>query len=118
VSRNPESILSDAIRLALSADGRSVMWRNSTGLATINGHKIRYGLAVGSGDFVGFLTNEAGPRTGAYLELEIKTPRGVSSKDQLMRADLVRRMGGFYAVVRSVEDAIAAIDRAAQGARE
>lgn len=50
-----------------------------------------------------------------WVELEIKTGSAVPSKEQLMRIDLVRLRGGFATVLRSVEEAHAAIERARRG---
>jgi hypothetical protein len=65
----------------------------------------RYGLAVGSADIVGIV----GPR-GTFLALEVKTPTGRVSKEQQQWLDIVNRRGGVARVVRSVEEAGAAID--------
>lgn len=107
-----ERDIQDSIRLALGADRRVVLWRNNVGVAQINGRTQRFGLGVGSADLVGFLTNEAGSRAGLHVELEVKTPQGRQSEEQRQREALINSRGGFYAVVRSVEDAVAAINRA------
>ena len=51
-------------------------------------------------------------------ELEVKTAVGRASTEQRQWLELVRRHGGFAAVVRSVEEAHAAIARARTGAKE
>jgi hypothetical protein len=112
-----EAQISDAIRLALGADPTLVLWRNNVGIAEHwNGKSVdtvRYGLAPGSADFIGVLKPE-----GRFVALEIKSPTGRATPDQVTWLALVRRMGGFAAIVRSVDEARAAIERARGGASE
>ena len=112
-----EAQISDAIRLALGSDPTLVLWRNNCGVAEHwNGKSVdtvRYGLANGSADFIGVLQPE-----GRFVALEIKSPSGRVTPDQVKWLALVRRMGGFAAVVRSVDEARAAIERARGGACE
>jgi len=106
-----EGKIQDAIRLALSDDGVCV-WRNNCGTAEHwNGttvQRVRYGLAPGSADLIGICG-------GRFIAIEVKTPTGRVSPDQATWLECVRRAGGFAAVVRSVEDARAAIVRARNG---
>jgi hypothetical protein len=106
-----ETHLQQAIRLALGREPDLVLWRNSGGVATHeqSGTTQRFGLCRGAADLVG-----VGPR-GKFFALEVKTTRGRLSTEQSMFLDLVRGRGGFAAVVRSVEDARAALDRARRG---
>jgi hypothetical protein len=106
-----EGHIQDEIRLALSDEPGLVLWRNNTGVAEHRGARVRYGLAVGSADLIGCLD-------GRFVALEVKTPAGRASPQQRQWLDLVRRHGGFAAIVRSVEDARAAIARARTGASE
>ncbi len=106
-----EGQIQDAIRLALTDEPGLVMWRNNTGVAEHRGARVRYGLAVGSADLVGCLD-------GRFVALEVKTAVGRASTEQRQWLDLVRRNGGFGAIVRSVEEAHAAIARARTGASE
>lgn len=127
-----------AIRLALGADERVVLFRNSTGQTTewteTTERHIRYGLTKGSSDLIGIVTcerevllpesesiNGMRPTTtefekiGRFFALEVKTPVGRLTLDQRRFLNLVRRMGGFAACVRSVEEAQAAVARAVRG---
>lgn len=106
-----EGHIQDAIRLALTDEPGLVVWRNNTGVAEHRGARVRYGLAVGSADLIGCLN-------GRFVALEVKTAVGRASTEQRQWLDLVRRNGGFAAVVRSVEEAHAAIARARMGASE
>ena len=95
-----EAKLLEEIRLELGKLPNVVIWRNSTGVAEIQGRKIRYGLCVGSPDIVGIAPG------GRFLGIEVKTKSGRVTKDQRMFIELVRWMGGFAGVARSVQDAV------------
>lgn len=97
------------IRLALSREPDVVLWRNTTGVATHGTRTVRYGLARGGADLIGI-----GP-DGRFLALEIKTATGRLSDEQSLFLALVRRRGGFAAVVTSVHEALAAVARARSG---
>jgi hypothetical protein len=80
----------------------------------------RGGLGAGSADLIGIVRvvrDIARPDLdlGRFIALEVKAPRGVVSDVQKRWLEAVRRMGGFAAVVRSVEEARGAIDRARKG---
>ena len=106
-----ESELQDLIRLALGRRDDVVMWRNNVGvLETDSGHHVRYGLARGSADLVGIVRMDNG--LGRFFALEIKTPTGRVHDDQARWLRLVQSRGGYAAVVRSVDEAMAAVDAA------
>lgn len=126
---SPESVLQAEIRLALGRDPSLVLWRNSTGTSvhldprTNRTTTVRYGLAVGSADLVGVLAcnvtiGEVQTCVGRFIALEIKTATGRVRPEQAQWLALVRSRGGFAAVVRSVDEARAAIERARAGASE
>lgn len=113
-----ERDIQHAVRLALGKDPRVVLWRNDVGQVERklpNGRTIhtRYGLCVGSSDLIGILRP-----SGRFLALELKTETGRPTDEQRLFLDLVRAAGGFACIVRSVEDAIAAIERASAGATQ
>jgi hypothetical protein len=105
-----------AIRLALGLEPDLVLWRNSVGYTeefsdkTCEKRGIRYGLGEGSADLIGVLAP-----SGRLFCLEVKTPKGRTTKAQDQWGQLVRQMGAFCAVVRSPEEAKAALDRAREG---
>lgn len=115
-----ESQIQHDIRLALGSDPRVVLWRNNVGIAehkNASGRQaVRYGLCVGSSDLIGIVTMPDG--AGRFLALEVKAARGTVSPDQRLFLELVRKRGGFSAVVRSPEEARAAIERAVTGANQ
>lgn len=109
-----EAALLHDVRLALGSDPSLVCWRQNSGALTdVNGRLVRYGLAVGSADLVGILAP-----SGRFFALEVKTPQGRVTPEQVQWAELVRRMGGFCAVVRSVDQAMTALERARRGETE
>lgn len=112
-----EAALMDAIRLALGQREDIVLWRNNVGLTEYWDGKsvsvVKYGLANGSADFVGVLLPG-----GRFVAFEVKTRTGRATPEQLQWLALVRRFGGFACIVRSVDEAIAAVARAKGGASE
>lgn len=108
-----EAELQQQIRLALGSQPDCVLWRNAIGTAvTPDGRTSRFGLCVGSADLIGI-----GPH-GRFFALEVKTHTGRVSPEQDRFLSLVRARGGFAAVVRSVDDAVAALERARGGGVE
>lgn len=106
---NPEAILQNEIRLALGRERDLALWRNSAGVAEAHGRKIRFGLVTGASDLIGI-----GPG-GRFFALEVKTPTGRPTPEQLQFIELIRSRGGFACIVRSVEDARSALERARRG---
>lgn len=106
-----------SIRLCLGREPDLVLWLNrpehverwnpSAGGAM---HSTS-GLPRGSADLVGILSP-----SGRWISLEVKTGRGELRPDQQLHLELVRKRGGFAAVVRSEDEAVAAINRARTGA--
>ena len=116
----PESALLGAIHDALSARGDVMMWRNNGGLARYGEARVRYGLAPGSSDLIGIVQLDVaaladGARPGRFLALEVKAGRRRETPEQRLFLALVRRRGGYAAVVRSVAEAMAAVDAARRG---
>jgi hypothetical protein len=108
-----EIVIQQAIRLALGQEPDVRVWRNECGVAVHRGRHVRYGLVRGSSDLILILKP-----LGRFLALEVKLPKGRISVEQEQFLEVVRRFGGFGAVVRSVEDARAALDRARRGESE
>lgn len=110
-----ESEIQDAVRLALGRERGVLLWRNSVGTAehwTGTGvQRVRYGLAPGSADLVGLVD-------GRFFALEIKAPGGRVAPEQEQWLALVRRNGGFAAVVRSADEARACVERCRAGASQ
>lgn len=102
------------IREALGLEPDLVLWRNSTGTTMeYRGgvpRGVAFGLGKGGADLVGIL----GPH-GRFVGIEVKGECGRLSADQINWASIVRKLGGFAAVVRSVDEARAALERARKG---
>jgi hypothetical protein len=98
-----------AIRLRLGREPDLALFLNSR-VSVMNGQRrAAPGLGKGSSDLVGI-----GPQ-GRFFALEVKTGKGVPTEEQRMFRDMVRAKGGFAAVVRSEEEAVAALERARSG---
>lgn len=80
-------------------------WRQNTGVASVRGFRVRYGKN-GSGDISGILSG------GRRLELEVKSKTGVVSDEQREFGARINAMGGLWAVVRSLDEALAVVREA------
>ena len=105
-----EAQIEHAIRKRLGREADLILFRNTVGVARHGDRFRHYGLCPGSSDLVGILRS-----AGRWVALEVKTPRGRCTDLQQLFLDLIRRFGGFAAVVRSVPEALAALDRARAG---
>lgn len=118
-SKPLERDIQQDIRIALGLEDDLTLWRNSAGVfdtydeRNAHGRKVRAGLVVGASDLLGILDPN-----GRWFALEIKTDRGRVTTEQQQFLDLIRRRGGFAAVVRSVDEAKQALQRARRGERE
>lgn len=97
-----ESPILHAVRAALVATGRVMLWRCNGGVDVTRG--VRYGLGVGAADLIGLLVP-----SGRFIGVEIKSPTGRLSREQQLWGAAVQRAGGVYIVARSVEDALAGL---------
>ena len=107
-----ESNIQNAIRLALTDNG-VLSFRNNVGAyKSEKGHYIRYGVGEkGGSDLICItpvtITQEmVGQTVGVFTAIEVKTPNGRPSKEQLAFIEAVKRIGGKAGVARSPEDAI------------
>lgn len=105
---NRETPIRNAVREALVSSGRWIGWRNNVGVDL--GHGVRYGLGLGSPDLVGALRG-----TGRMCCFETKAPKRGPDANQRMWHHAARAAGIFVAVVRSPDDALAALTRAEYG---
>lgn len=97
--RKREGLIQDEIRLALGEVPGLVLWRNNIGEARYGEARVPYGVGGdGGADLIGCYR-------GRFLAVEIKTPTGRQSPEQITFAACVERNGGEYVVLRSVEDA-------------
>ena len=102
-----ESRIQRQIRIAVNRTGKARVFPNVVGLFE-DGHggMRRVGLGTGSADLVGVV------RGGRAIALEVKNETGRVRPEQHRWHDAARAWGVYVAVVRSVDDAIAAVDDA------
>lgn len=101
-----ESHLLQSIRLALGRVPGVTLFRNNVGaLKSEDGRLVKYGLVKGSSDLIGWVTR---PECGCarFLALEVKSPTGQPTPEQLAFLAAVRNAGGIAGIVRSADDAI------------
>ncbi len=98
-----ETQIQAAIRDALLATGKVLLWRNNTGkLQDRGGRWVTYGIGVGGADLVGIYKP-----TGRFVAWEVKTPTGKLSPEQKAWHYAVTQAGGAVFVARSVDEALA-----------
>jgi hypothetical protein len=87
------------------------LFRNNVGaMKDACGRLLRFGLAKGSSDLIGWITREitpadVGQRFAQFLSLEIKAEKGKPRPDQLAWIAAVKNAGGIAGVARSVDEA-------------
>lgn len=89
------------VQLALARMGYKVFRNNSGYLRDIRGQYVHFGLCTGSSDLVGIV-----PPSGRFLAIEVKSPKGVATKEQLSFLRMVNESGGIGFIARSVEEAV------------
>ena len=112
-----ETDLQQRIRLALGTRPDLRLFRNNTGTLPDprTGRPVQFGLARGSADLIGYRTvtitpEMVGQRVAIFTSLEVKTPTGRIRPEQVNWQRAVSSAGGIAAIVRSVDDAIDAVD--------
>src|SRR4051812_32442799 len=100
-----------AILIALGARPECRIFRNSVGQAhdPASGQHVRFGLCPGASDLLAIVAPY-----GRWLALEVKSQTGQLRPDQKRFLAMIRGWGGIAEVVRSVDDALAALRRAQQ----
>jgi hypothetical protein len=98
-----ETEIMRAVLVAVTAVPGPMFWRNNTGQATAQGGRvIRFGLP-GSPDILGV-------HRGQAVGIEVKTSTGRQSQQQLRFQVAFEAAGGTYIIVRSVPDALDALE--------
>jgi hypothetical protein len=102
----------DIMRSIMIAPHGCRLWRNNTGaIKDSEGRLVRFGLCNGSSDIIGITpvtitADMIGKRMGIFTAIEVKTPKGKPTDEQLNFIDRVKDLGGIAGVARSVEDAL------------
>lgn len=105
----PETLLRKKIEAALGALPGVVVWRNEVGSAVQpSGVRVAYGVGgVGAPDLLAEVQGADGQWRALWME--VKTPDGAVRPEQIAWHAAARLLGRHVAVVRSVEDARAAV---------
>lgn len=116
---NLETKIQRKIMIAISEAGHTV-WRNETGsfwtgkpihkdnrtVTLANASMIPCGLCKGSSDLIGITTS------GIFFAIEVKTPKGRTTKEQEQFINHINERGGIAGVARSPKDALDLLARA------
>ena len=129
--KQPEGEIQDQIRWGLQKHLGSGFraYRNNTGaawrgkshrtklgnLVIEDPNLIQYGLKKGSSDLICIYRIEitpemVGKKIGIFTAIEIKTEKGVVSKEQKDFINTITKLGGIAGTARSVEDAVGLIN--------
>jgi hypothetical protein len=124
-TRELENKVQHDIMRALGCLPDIIVYRNTVGQTTMynadtGAHQhVTFGLCPGSADLVCMLRVEHAGRVFAqWVCLEIKRPGEKPRPDQAKWANAVKQMGAFATYVTSVEEALAAVERAREGRYE
>ncbi len=112
----PETILQAEIMAALGPLPGVVVWRNSIGTAAsaVSGRRVAYGVGgPGAPDLLCEVRTASGAWAAVWLE--VKTATGALRPDQRRWHEAARADGRHVYIVRSVADALAAVDGVRHG---
>jgi hypothetical protein len=105
-----ESDIQSLIRQQVG-NGPVRLFRNNVGATkTVDGRLVRFGLAKGSADLIGWVSREitpedVGENIAQFVSIEVKSPTGKPRPDQITWQNIVNQAGGLAGIARSVEDA-------------
>jgi len=101
-----ESDIQRSIMLALSQAG-CLIWRNNSGiLKNPAGIPIKFGIGnPGGSDLIGIAPG------GRFIAIEVKTPKGRATPEQIRFIEAVKKHGGIAGIARSVEDALSLLNQ-------
>lgn len=102
---NPEAIIQNDIRVALSAHGCLMIRTNTGTVKTVDGRMFTAGPPNGWADLSGYRKAD-----GRFIAIEVKTQNGRLRPDQKKMAALYAQSPIIYGVCRSAEDAIKLVD--------
>ncbi len=105
----PEALLVNHTLFVLRKTFTNSWWtKNVSALVTLpSGQPSVVGLGKGSPDIVGCVPDKEG--RGLWVGFEAKTPRGVQSADQKKFEQMIAKAGGMYKLIRSANEAVAAV---------
>lgn len=106
---NPETATLKRVMLAATRRGWR-LFRNNVGVAQYpNGQAVKYGLAPGSSDLVGWRSvtvtpDMIGEEIAQFVAVEVKAPQGRLRANQRRWLNAVEAAGGVAIVARGAED--------------
>ena len=110
---NSETKIQQDIRLALGQEKNLRLFRNETGTLPNprTGKWVKFGLAQGSSDLIGFKTITVTPEMigsdlAVFCSIEVKTKTGRLSDIQHNWLQVVKNAGGITGVARTVSEAL------------
>lgn len=96
--------------MKLATDAGARLFRNNTGvLKDERGVPVRFGLATGSSDLIGFVPvtvtpDMVGQTLAVFASVEVKTPTGRVRSEQADWIAMIRRFGGLAGIARTDQD--------------
>ena len=101
-----------------SFTGQAIITKVIDLVRSLGGHaqRIRFGLAVGSGDLIGYQTvtitpEMVGRQVAVLLSCEVKTEKGPVREEQYRWAAHINSVGGIAVIARSLDAARAELDK-------
>ena len=84
---------------------------NDGGKYIADARPLHSGLCTGSSDLIGWTTKEitpdmVGTKVAIFTAIEVKTPNGKASPEQLNFINQVQKSGGIAGIARSENDAV------------
>lgn len=106
---NKETPLMRRLQLAATTLGSRLLRNNVGQTVTKDGRVIRYGLAVGSSDLIGWTPVRIGPEhvgqtLAVFTAVEVKVPGSYPTKQQRDFLAAVQAAGGIGLVARNEDD--------------
>ena len=101
-----ETDIRRAIEKHVNASREAHVWKNAQYHGLTPSGYIDAGLCVGSADLIGLT------KRGRFFAIEVKTPKGRISPEQLAWIEFVNQWGGFAAVARSLDEAMGHVAKA------
>lgn len=105
-----EKAIQSKIMLALGGKRHVRVFRNNVGKAKAeDGRYIIYGLAVGSGDLIGWRSvtitpDMVGQQFAQFLSVEVKGPKGTVRPEQRQWLEAVNAAGGLAVIARDADE--------------
>ena len=110
-----EQLKQNQIRLGCSK-GDTRLFRNNNGaLMDQNGRLVKFGLAPGSSDLIGWKTvkissQDVGKEIAQFVAIEVKD-KGKATDQQTKFINAVRGAGGIAGIAKSISDALALLGK-------